>query len=1601
MSYRHSEKDDPGGGGTKHEQRSVVFEVLPPTYEHVPATMGGSLDEANAFNTRHYSDSEDEDTSVGTTPFNAAPHSTGALASRRYGTRVWRPQQGRAPSHSQKAATSELIERMEGVRESSMSSSLSTPTLSQDSNSSSSDGVYHRQGSSLNLSRFGTTGAFNAEADEFSSQSSDSRGPHKRRHSSDQITHTGFSWQVKTTSEVDSSYEDTNDPQVVDLASWTPRSTGANVGSLPSVEDLAQPDGSRGTGSMASPRSSASLTEGSSLSSPGFKVRKFSPSTHRRRRGNTHSSKSRTYTATSTASDSFRHSFSTAPSTNTTPPRYRQFSYSSEAVLPSESLSSSSELASTAPSTVHAFKSSRTSAPTSPLGSQFSSGNTSARSQFGAPQHPLRFSSQSISDTATGVQWALPSNSRHPAAVAAAAAATQIRSPPPKRKRRFSTSALDEPGSGDTSQTEDDTDHETASNQVATYGYDQYGISDDSDPNAGDLSLSSHRNRRSRRGNHPIDDEGTIDAQYMDASSPESSSSVLRTLLQTGHIHDTGFDSSTHSAVDCTSTAADVDSAEFSDSLTSTSTTSSASTASLPLHHQVPTHPEAAHFTFTTSERRRKGHSSSFEVNPQEQPTKERKSRRKRRSGDETQDTSSPTNGRSSSSRRTSSNEMNVDSDPNTSTSTPALPSDSTDSTASNPHFFDSSSSKSSRSSRSLKKRSSIHKDSIMQTDQNPLNESGSSTSSLNRAVGALPISSSSSASNDSLVMRHHHPHAHTSPRLSSSSAPGSSSSNARSPAPLASASAANLHTVRAPDFVSQFTEHGYQGNAMVPNVSVFDTVGLSQHQQPPAWISGSSMHHFAGALKSDDPNLANYRQPRRHQPNPLRSNSSDDGDSPYASDSDASYGADVDADALTNDDEMMHRVISSGGGPSALLQAPNSHAHQRPRSGTAHKSARLLQDVTRHGQPSRSNSLPEAPRQFPVTSASHLRVHPEEYGEDNSQGPSADRSPELDTVASTYTHGVRRISRPAFTQGHVLVDLHTPHGVGTMPNSQSTVVGGAAANNAAGSGASRHGAVVSDTETLTGGEKAPKWTDEYGTDDDMVYHSNAQGMDSSMEDVHMYAPFQIEKMDMDASSGTSADTTRQSSLSMSSSSVGAPPQLNVHARPQRPASSTVLFPITRSGSQEFVPAPAMTPRKTRNEALTMKATKFLVQTYQVIQRNIKTRRDAEEAGARSKAATAPYYYPQVDEVLSGRYKIVGYLGRGSFGVVVKAIVLDTPVQPRNAGDAEENGGTPDLRLSSESVRAEYLQPNKLVAIKISRKGSSFLQQGKREVSILERIHAFQETQPNQDLDLFVRALDSFFHEGHLCIVFELLADSLFDLIKYSWEVRPDRPGLSLRMVRKMTHQLICALITLRNSRIIHCDLKPENIALAQPNRPRLKILDFGSSCLLSDSPINQFPYIQSRYYRAPEILLGTGYSCAIDIWSLGCIIAELYLGRPLFEGSNSITQLYCVIDVLGMPAESVLKNAVHLSRYFQRTGVDSEGRSILDPTVKTHTFTRNSIRELIESKNEPNTPLHIRYFSDLITRMLEWDPTQRITPLEAVNHNFVLYGPKTNADGT
>ena len=118
----------------------------------------------------------------------------------------------------------------------------------------------------------------------------------------------------------------------------------------------------------------------------------------------------------------------------------------------------------------------------------------------------------------------------------------------------------------------------------------------------------------------------------------------------------------------------------------------------------------------------------------------------------------------------------------------------------------------------------------------------------------------------------------------------------------------------------------------------------------------------------------------------------------------------------------------------------------------------------------------------------------------------------------------------------------------------------------------------------------------------------------------------------------------------------------------------------------------------------------------------------------------------------------------------------------------------------------------------------------------------------------------------------------------------------------------------LREHSIIHCDLKPENVLLKQPNKSGIKLIDFGSSCF-SDEKI--YTYIQSRFYRAPEIMLAIPYTMAIDIWSFGCILAELFTGFPIFPGESEPEQMSLIMEVNGLPPPELLE--VFLNSTFNR----------------------------------------------------------------------------------
>ena len=101
-----------------------------------------------------------------------------------------------------------------------------------------------------------------------------------------------------------------------------------------------------------------------------------------------------------------------------------------------------------------------------------------------------------------------------------------------------------------------------------------------------------------------------------------------------------------------------------------------------------------------------------------------------------------------------------------------------------------------------------------------------------------------------------------------------------------------------------------------------------------------------------------------------------------------------------------------------------------------------------------------------------------------------------------------------------------------------------------------------------------------------------------------------------------------------------------------------------------------------------------------------------------------------------------------------------------------------------------------------------------------------------------------------------------------------------------------------KDCKLVHCDLKPENILLKKIDSIQIKVIDFGSACF---EGFQVFQYIQSRFYRSPEVILGySNYDSGIDMWSLGCICAELFLGIPIFPGENEYDQLFKIMEIIG-----------------------------------------------------------------------------------------------------
>ncbi|KAJ2340552.1 glycogen synthase kinase 3, partial [Coemansia erecta] len=213
----------------------------------------------------------------------------------------------------------------------------------------------------------------------------------------------------------------------------------------------------------------------------------------------------------------------------------------------------------------------------------------------------------------------------------------------------------------------------------------------------------------------------------------------------------------------------------------------------------------------------------------------------------------------------------------------------------------------------------------------------------------------------------------------------------------------------------------------------------------------------------------------------------------------------------------------------------------------------------------------------------------------------------------------------------------------------------------------------------------------------------------------------------------------------------------------------------------------------------------------------------------------------------------------------------------------------------------------------------------------------------------------------YLNLVLEYVPETIYRVTRQYAKAKQPVPPLYVKL---FMYQLFRSLNYIHSLGICHRDIKPQNL-LVNSSTGVLKLCDFGSAkTLIAGEP--NVSYICSRYYRAPELIFGaTNYTGRIDIWSAGCVMAELMLGQPLFPGESGIDQLVEIIKVLGTPTKEQIRtmNPNYMDHRF--------------PQIKPHPFSR-----IFRGRATPEA-------IDLITKLLDYTPTMRLSSIQAMTHPF------------
>ncbi|GAA51059.1 serine/threonine-protein kinase Doa [Clonorchis sinensis] len=327
-----------------------------------------------------------------------------------------------------------------------------------------------------------------------------------------------------------------------------------------------------------------------------------------------------------------------------------------------------------------------------------------------------------------------------------------------------------------------------------------------------------------------------------------------------------------------------------------------------------------------------------------------------------------------------------------------------------------------------------------------------------------------------------------------------------------------------------------------------------------------------------------------------------------------------------------------------------------------------------------------------------------------------------------------------------------------------------------------------------------------------------------------------------------------------------------------------------------------------------------------------------------------------IGQFIFDRYEILKTLGEGTFGKVVEC--------------------------------KDHLQ-NRRIALKIIKNVDKYREAAMLEINVLNFLN---ERGANFE-HLCVTLLDWFDYHGHICLAFDILGLSVFDFLKENNYV-----GYPMEHVRHISYQLCHAVRFLHDNQLTHTDLKPENILFVDSdyisvhNRKKrrhermvkcsdIRLIDFGSATFDYD---HHSTIVSTRHYRAPEVILELGWSQPCDVWSIGCIMFELYTGYTLFQTHDNREHLAMMERTLGhIPYRMTRKS---------RTGFFYHGRLDWDFYNQEGRYVRENCRPLLRyCKDESQDTLDL---FDLMAKMLEYDPADRIPLSAALTHPFFLHLP-------